>query len=161
MIREIKIYPDKILSKKAKPVGQIDAAIKKLIDDMVETLYAKGGAGLAANQVGELKQIAVVGIGEGLNILINPKIIDKKGKVVAVEGCLSLPGYELEIKRPQKIVAEYLDKQGRKQKLKASDLLARVICHEVDHLQGKMILDRLPLLRRLIMKRKIKNAESL
>ncbi|TSC53862.1 MAG: peptide deformylase [Parcubacteria group bacterium LiPW_39] len=155
MILEIRKYPDKILKKKAKPVGQIDAEIKKLIADMIETLYAKGGAGLAANQVGELKQIAVVGIGEGLNIFINPKIIDKKGKVVATEGCLSLPGYEFEIKRPQRIVVEYLDKKGREQKIKASDLLARVICHEVDHLQGKTLLDKLPIFKRLIAKRKL------
>ena len=154
MIREIKTYPDKVLKQKAKRIGQIDDAIKKLIDDIVETLYAKGGAGLAANQVGELKQIAVVDAGDGLIILINPEIIDKKGKVVAAEGCLSLPGYELLVKRPQGIIVEYLDKNGREQKLKASDLLARVICHEVDHLQGKTLLDTLPLIKRLIIKRK-------
>lgn len=159
MIREIKTYPNKILSKKAKRVGRIDDEIKRLIDDMVETLYAKGGAGLAANQVGEPKQIAVADIGDGVMVFINPRILSKKGKIVAAEGCLSLPGYELEIKRPQKIVVEYLDKQGREQKLKTSDLLARVICHEVDHLQGKIILDKLPFLKRLVMKRKIRKGE--
>jgi peptide deformylase len=123
---------------------------------MVETLYAKGGAGLAANQVGELKQVAVIEAGDGLKILINPKILSKKGKIVAVEGCLSLPGYEFDVKRPQKIFVEYLDKSGQAQKLKAEDLLARVICHEVDHLQGKTLLDKLPLIKRLILKRKIK-----
>jgi len=156
MIREIKTYPNKILKQKAKCIGQIDDATKKLIDDMVETLYAKGGAGLAANQVGELKQVAVIEAGDGLKILINPKILSKKGKIVAVEGCLSLPGYEFDVKRPQKIFVEYLDKSGQAQKLKAEDLLARVICHEVDHLQGKTLLDKLPLIKRLILKRKIK-----
>ncbi|MBU1102616.1 peptide deformylase [Patescibacteria group bacterium] len=156
MIREIKTYPNKILKQKAKRVGQIDAEIKKLIDDMAETLYAKGGAGLAANQVGELKQIIVVDIGEGLKILVNPKIIDKKDKAIMIEGCLSLPGYEILVKRPEKIVVEYLDRQGREQKLKASDLLARVICHEVDHLQGKTLLDKLPIFKRWTIKRKLK-----
>lgn len=158
MIREIKAYPDKILKQKAKRVGQIDAEIKKLIDDMVETLYAKGGAGLAANQVGELKQIVVVDIGNDLKVLINPKIVDKKGKIIMAEGCLSLPGYEINVKRPQKIAVEYLDRRGRKQKLCASDLLARVICHEVDHLQGKTLLDKLPLFKRWVIKRKLKKA---
>ena len=156
MILEIKIYPTKILKQKAKPVGQIDAEIKKLIDDMAETLYAKGGAGLAANQVGELKQIVVVDIGNDLKALINPKIVDKKGKAVMVEGCLSLPGYEISVKRPQKIEVEYLDRRGQEQKLRASDLLARVICHEVDHLQGKTLLDKLPIFKRWAIKRRLK-----
>jgi peptide deformylase len=100
--------------------------------------------------------VVVIDTGDGLRILINPKIIDKKGRIVAAEGCLSLPGYELEIERPQKIFIEYLDKSGRAQRLKAEDLLARVICHEVDHLKGKTILDKLPIIKRLIIKRKIK-----
>jgi len=158
MIREIKIYPNKVLKQKAKRVGALDDATKKLIDDMAETLYARGGAGLAANQVGELKQVAVIDAGDGLRVLVNPKIIDKKGRVVAAEGCLSLPGYEFEVKRPQKIFVEYLDKSGREQKLKAEDLLARIICHEVDHLQGKTILDKLPMIKRLILKRKLKKS---
>jgi len=156
MIREIKTYPDKVLKQKAKPVGALNDEIKKLIDDMVQTLYAKGGAGLAANQIGELKQVVVIDPGDGLRIFINPKIIDKKGKVVAAEGCLSLPGWELAIKRPQKIFVEYVDKTGRSQKLKAEDMLARVICHEIDHLEGKTLLDSLPILKRLIAKRKLK-----
>lgn len=160
MVRDIKTYPSKVLKQKAKRVGQIDAGIKKLIDDMVETLHAKGGAGLAANQVGELKQIAVVDMGDGLRVFINPRIVDKKGKVVLAEGCLSLPGYELEIKRPQKIFIEYLDKSGQAQKLKAEDLLARVICHEVDHLQGKTILDRIGWLKKLKIRKQLKRTKE-
>lgn len=156
MIRDIKAYPDKILKQKAKSVGQIDLGIKKLIDDMAETMYSREGVGLAANQVGEAKRIALVNADSGLLVLINPHIMKKKGKAVAVEGCLSLPGYELEIRRPQKILVEYLDKQGREKKIKAADLLARVICHEVDHLDGRTILDRLPFLKRIAIKRKLK-----
>ncbi len=161
MILDIKIYPDKILKQKAKLVGEIDAAVKKLIDDMVETLHSHRGLGLAANQVGEAKQIAVVDDGKDLLILINPKITYKKGKVVAFEGCLSLPGCELEIKRPEKITVEYLNKRGLEQKLKANGLLARVICHEIDHLEGKTLLDRLGFFKRIkikrLLKREVKN----
>jgi len=159
MILDIKIYPDKILSKKTKKVGVVDAETKKLINDMVETLYAKRGAGLAANQVGVSKQIIIVddSRGEGnVKVMMNPKIVRKKGAVIMAEGCLSLPGLEFEIKRPEKIEVEYMDKCGQKQKIKAGDLLARIICHETDHLAGKTMLDRLPLLKRLKMKRKIK-----
>ena len=161
MILDIKTYPNKVLTKKTKPVGEIDADTKKLIDDMAETLYVKRGAGLAANQVGVSKQIIVVdeSRGEGkVKILINPKIVRKKGAAIMVEGCLSLPGLELEIKRPEKIEVEYLDKNSRQRELKAEQLLARIICHEVDHLDGKTMLDRLPLLKRLKMKRQLRKS---
>jgi peptide deformylase len=159
MILDIKTYPAKILTKKAKKVGDIDIETKKLISDMVQTLYARGGAGLAANQVGVLKQIIVVDETKERNsvkIFINPKIINKKGEVVFIEGCLSLPGLEVEVKRPQKIEVEYLDRRGRQQKIKAEHLLARIICHEADHLNGKTLLGKLPLLKRLKAKRQLK-----
>ena len=156
MILDIKTYPDKILTKKTKRVGVVDDAIKKLIDDMVATLYAKRGAGLAANQVGADKRVAVIDAGDGLLVLINPKITNKKGSEIMAEGCLSFPGLELEIKRPAKVEVEYLDKSGQKRKIKVSDLPARVICHEVDHLEGKTMLDRLPLLQRLKLKRRLR-----
>lgn len=156
MILDIKIYPSKILSKKAKKVGVIDAEIKKLIDNMIETLYAKAGVGLSANQVGELKQILVFDAGQGPKVLINPKILRKKGKQISKEGCLSLPGLELEIKRPARIEVEYLNKEGDKQKNKSEGLTARIICHEVDHLDGKTILDRVGFFKRLALKKKLK-----
>ncbi len=156
MILGIKTYPDKILTKKTKPVGEVNVEIGKLIDNMVETLYAKRGAGLAANQVGQSKRLAVIDVGEGLVILINPKIIKKKGSTIMAEGCLSFPGLEVEVARPEKIEVEYSDKSGQKKKLKTQDLLARVICHEVDHLDGKTMLDRLPLLKRLKLKRRLR-----
>lgn len=183
MILDIIKYPNKILTKKTKRVGEISVEIKKLIDDMVETLYVKRGAGLAANQVGVSKQIIVVdeSRGEGkVKILINPKIVRKKGAAIMTEGCLSLPELELEIKRPAKIEVEYYtltrDDKTRlrsggasagpafsdkienfeKKRIKASDLLARIICHEVDHLNGKTMLDRLPLLKRLKIKRQLR-----
>jgi len=157
MILDIKTYPDKVLTKKTKPVGEVNVEVRKLIDDMVETLYAKRGAGLAANQVGESKRVAVMDVGEGLVVLINPRISKKKGSVIMAEGCLSFPGLEIEIARPEKIEVDYMDKRGQAQKIKASDLLARVICHEVDHLEGQTMLDKLPLLKRLALKRKLRN----
>jgi len=159
MILNIKTYPDKILTKKTKPVGEVNAEIKKLIDDMVETLYAKRGAGLAANQIGVSKQIIIVDdsrSGGNVRVLINPKIVDKKGLAIMAEGCLSLPGLEFDIKRPKTIVVEYMDKGGQAQKIKASDLLARIICHETDHLNGKTMLDKLPLLKRLRIKNQLR-----
>jgi len=161
MILDIKIYPAKILKKRAKRVGEIDVEIKKLIDDMVETLYASRGAGLAANQVGVRKQIVVVDDsrdGNSVKVLINPRISKKRGSQIMTEGCLSFPGLELDIKRPQKISVGYVDQNGRQQKIKAEQLLARVICHEVDHLKGKTFLDRLGLIKRLKLKRKLKKA---
>ncbi|MEK7160630.1 MAG: peptide deformylase, partial [Patescibacteria group bacterium] len=98
MILDIKTYPDKILTKKTRPIREFDANLQKLIDDMAETLYAKHGAGLAANQVGESKQIIVVDGGEGLKVLINPKITRSRGQMIYAEGCLSFPGIELFIK---------------------------------------------------------------
>lgn len=158
MILDIIKYPNKILTRKTKRVVKVDEETKKLIDDMVETLYAKKGAGLAANQVGVSKRIAVVDDGQGLVVLIDPKITKKKGEASMAEGCLSFPGLEIEIKRPEKIEVEYLDKKGQQKKIKASDLLARIICHETDHLEGKTMLDKLPLVQRLKLKGQLKKA---
>ena len=159
MIFDIIKYPNKALTRKTKRVVKVDDETKKLIDDMVETLYAKRGAGLAANQVGVSKRILLAGDSRGngsVMVLINPRITKKKGAEIMTEGCLSLPGLELEIKRPAAIEVEYLNRQGRPKKIKASDLLARIICHETDHLDGKTMLDRLSLLKRLKLKRQLK-----
>lgn len=163
MILEIKTFPQKVLSKKAKPVGHIDDETKKLIDNMIETLYAKRGAGLAANQVGAAKQIIVVDDsreGGNLKVLINPRITKKKGGLISSEGCLSLPGIEIEVKRPVKIEVEYKDRHGNHKKIKAEQLLARIICHEVDHLHGKTLLDKLSLFKRIKLKNRLKKAKS-
>lgn len=156
MILDIKTYPAKILSKKTKKIGAINAEIKKLADDMVETLYAKGGVGLAANQVGERERLLVFDAGEGPRVLINPRISRKRGKQIGKEGCLSFPGLELEIKRPMKIEIFYSDKEGERQKDKLEGLAARIICHEIDHLDGKTILDRISFFKRMALKKKLK-----
>lgn len=157
MILKILTYPNKTLTQKTKPAGEINAEIKKLIDDMAETMYAAPGVGLAANQVGVSKQIAVIDIGDGLKALINPKITQKKEQQTDAEGCLSLPGIEFAVKRPLRLMIKYLDKTGQLRQLKAEGLLARAICHEIDHLNGKTILNRVSLLKRLKIKKYIKN----
>ncbi len=156
MILEIIKYPNKILTKKTTKVVNFDKELQSLIDNMTETMYAKKGAGLAANQVGVSKQIALVDVGEGLNVLVNPKIISQKGKAIAFEGCLSFPDLELEIKRPRKIAVRFQDRNGRIKIIKAQDFLARAICHEIDHLQGKTFLSRIPFLKRIKIKRQLK-----
>lgn len=164
MILDIVKYPNKILTRKTKRVVKIDNEIEKLIGDMVETLYAKKGAGLAANQVGSDKRIFLADdsrSGSNLMVLINPKITKKKGELVMSEGCLSFPGLWLDIKRPAKIEVEYMDKNGQQKKIKASDLLARIISHESDHLDGKTMLDRLPLFTRLKLKRQLRKNKVL
>ena len=163
MILPIKTYPNKILKQKTKRVEKIDKEIEKLINDMIETMYASNGAGLAANQVGVAKQILMFDNGKGLKILINPKISNRRGKVIAAEGCLSFPGLEIPVKRPEKINVEFMDRQGIKKEMKAEGLAARIICHEADHLAGKTILDTLGFIRKLSARRKylkeIKNRE--
>jgi peptide deformylase len=154
MILDIKTYPNKILKQKTKRVEKIDKEIEKLIGDMIETMYAANGAGLAANQVGVAKQILVFDDGKGLKILINPKISARRGKITAAEGCLSFPGLEISVKRPEKITVEFMDRQGTKKEMKAQGLAARIICHEADHLAGRTIIDNLGLLKKLSARRK-------
>ena len=146
---EIKKHNEKILHKKTRAIEDINNEIKKLVDFMVKAMYQNQGVGLAANQIGLDLCMAVVDAGNGLKILINPKIIKTKGQILDDEGCLSLPGVFLKIKRPQFVEVEAFDKNGRSIKIKARDLEARAICHEVDHLNGKLITDRVGLIKKL------------
>jgi len=140
---EIKKYGEPILRKKTQPVGEVDDEIRKLIGFMVTKMYEVNGAGLAANQIGLDLNMAVLDAGNGLKILINPRLIKSEGKQIDEEGCLSFPGVYFKVKRPKYVEVEALDKFGNLQKIKASDLEARAICHEVDHLNGKLIIDRI------------------
>jgi len=138
---EIKKYGDPILRKKSRPVEEVNEEIWKLIDFMVKVMYQNQGIGLAAIQIGLDLQLLVVDAGNGLKILINPKIVRAEGRQTDEEGCLSLPGVFLRINRPKFIEVEALNRQGRPIKIKARDLEARAICHEIDHLNGKLIID--------------------
>jgi len=143
-IRTIRQEGDEILKKKSRPVEVIDDRIKELIEDMVETMHKFDGVGLAAVQVGILKRIIVVDIyDENTPIikLINPVITKRKGEREVEEGCLSFPNKFAKVKRPEEITVEGLNENGKKVKIKAVDLLAQALCHEIDHLNGITFVD--------------------
>lgn len=142
-IRTIRTNGDEILRKKSKTVDAINDRIKTLIKDMIETMYDADGVGLAAPQVGILKRIVVIDVGDGPIAMINPEIIKTEGTYVDVEGCLSVPGEQGEVERPQKVVAKYLDENGKENIVEAEELFARAICHELDHLNGVLFIDKI------------------
>lgn len=142
---EIKKYPDPVLKQKCLPVAKVTKAHKKLMADMLALMRAAKGVGLAAPQVGILARIIVVEVEGQVYDLVNPEIINQSGRAMAEEGCLSLPGICLEITRAAQVEVKALDKNGRRILIKAEGLLARVIQHEMDHLDGKMIIDRIPI----------------
>ena len=140
-LRQIRQGKDEILKKKSREVEEEDIMLDKnqnLIDDMLDTMYHYKGVGLAAVQVGILKQIIVIDVEDekGPYVLINPKIIKTKGSKECEEGCLSFPNEFGKVVRPTEVIVEFLDRFGKKSKLKAKDLLAQAVCHEVDHLNG-------------------------
>jgi peptide deformylase len=140
--RDIVTYPQSVLQKQAKAVPKIDAATKKLVEDMVATLRAASGLGLAANQVGVLQKVFVYDDGNGLGIMINPKIVRRSGEQVGIEGCLSVPGLQGEVKRANEVIVKGTDLNGKAVKITAEGLLARIFQHEIDHLEGTLFLDR-------------------
>lgn len=140
-LRNIRINDDEVLRKKCKVVPIIDKKIKLLIEDMAETMYKNDGVGLAAPQVGILKRIAVVNIGEGLIVLINPEILKEDGEQIGSEGCLSIPNVSGEVKRPKKVTVKAMDINGEYFEITGEDLLARAFCHEIDHLDGILFTD--------------------
>lgn len=156
--------PDPLLRKTSEPIERVDAELLKLADDMLETMYDAPGIGLAAVQVGVLKRLIVLDVSDDENdpqplTLINPEIL-KLGPVTRVheEGCLSIPDFRLDIERPASLTLGYLDREGKPRELVAEGLLATAIQHEVDHLNGKLIIDFLSRLKRDIVVRKFKKA---
>ncbi len=141
-LRNIRTLGDDILRKKCRPVETIDERTLTLLDDMAETMYAANGVGLAAPQIGIAKRIVVIDIGEGLIELINPEIIDFEGNVKDVEGCLSVPGKCGYVVRPQKVTVAALDRNGDKIVITGEDMLAKAFCHEIDHLDGIVFVDK-------------------
>lgn len=144
-IRNIRLEKDEILKKKSREIEVIDEKIQTLIDDMIETMYKYNGVGLAAVQVGILKRVVVIDIedGEGVRVLINPKITKTKGEQEVDEGCLSFPNQYAKVIRPKEVTVEALDRSGKKIVIKAKDLLAQAICHELDHLEGITFVDQM------------------
>ncbi len=139
-IRKILTFGDELLTKKCRKVEKIDDRILTLLDDMAETLKESGGVGLAAPQVGILKRICVIDVGEGLIELINPEITKTSGSVEDVEGCLSIPGKWGYVTRPEKVTVKALNREGKEIKVTGEGLLARALCHETEHLDGILFI---------------------
>lgn len=140
-VLEIKTLGEPILRQQTKPIGAVTKRISRLIRDMLETMYAAEGAGLAAPQVGISKQIVVIDVGDGPIVLLNPRIILHKGEDIDVEGCLSIPGKKAYVKRAANVEVEALSEQGKPFKIKGEGLLARALQHEIDHLNGILYVD--------------------
>lgn len=141
-IRNIRTDGDEILRKKSRKVIEINDKIRILLKDMADTLYKAEGAGLAAPQVGILKRVVVIDIGEGLIELINPVLISQSGQQCVVEGCLSIPGVWGEVNRPSHVVVEALDPNGEKKTIEGEGFLAQALCHEIEHLDGILFKDK-------------------
>ena len=143
-ILSIRVLPEPILRQKSKRVRVIDGSIQRLIGDMVETMHSAGGVGLAAPQLGTPLRVIVIGMPEQEDIvLINPKIVRRSGERLVDEGCLSVPGYIGEIKRAEIVRVKGRDQNGKEVRIKASELLAQVLEHEIDHLNGVLYIDYL------------------
>lgn len=160
---DIKKYPEKILKEKTTYIESIDGNTQHLIDGMIETMYAARGVGLAANQVGVSKRLCVMDVGtkeekRPLIVLINPLIVEKEGVVEVEEGCLSIPGYITIIKRAGKVYVKALNREGKPIEIEGTGLLAKALQHEIDHLDGLLIVDRISPIEREFFERRYKKA---
>lgn len=165
-ILEIKKYPEKVLKQKALPVTTFDQNLQVLIDNMIETMYAAPGVGLAAPQVGETKRLAVIDISSRdekfpLVVIVNPVIVRCEGEVEFEEGCLSLPEYTAVVKRAEKVVVKAQDRDGKEIAIQGEDLLAIALQHEIDHLDGILIIDRISQIKREFFKKRYKKIQKL
>jgi len=161
MVYEIVKYGDPVLEQECAPVTDFTPELAQLAEDMFETMYAAAGVGLAASQVGKSIQFTVVDVTSGedpsrKHVLINPEIIQEEGEQTGEEGCLSIPGFAEEVKRPLRVKVRAQDLKGEWQEYEGEELLARVFCHEVDHLHGILFLQHLSFLKRDRIKRQIK-----
>ena len=160
-VRPIVKYGHPMLHKPSEPVGEIDGTIRKLLDDMVETMYAAPGIGLAAPQIAVPLRVIVVDLSVGedagqLIKLINPEFVLRQGEQRHDEGCLSVPGFGGSPVRPARVVVKGLDPDGQERTYEGTELLARAFCHEIDHIDGLLFVDRLTPLKRDLMKRKLR-----
>jgi peptide deformylase len=161
MPQPIHTYGHPILRQAARAVGDITGDLQRLIDDMVETMYAAPGVGLAANQVGSPHRVFVANPSEDhdpaqLLVLINPELVESDGEIIAEEGCLSIPDFREEVRRARRVLVRGLDRNERPIEVEGEDLLARIVQHELDHLNGVLFVDRLSPAKRDILLRKLK-----
>lgn len=162
-ILQIVKYGNPTLTKKAEEITNLDKYIEELAQNMVETMYAAPGIGLAAPQVNESKRLITVDLSVGedsqnLIILINPELISQEGDVTSEEGCLSVPDISEKVVRPSRIIIRGIDLKGNEKTVEAEGLLARVLCHEIDHINGKLFIEHLSLLKKSLIKKKLKRA---
>ena len=147
-ILPIRKYGDDVLRNPAAPIDEIDASLQTLIDDMIDTMYAAPGVGLAANQVGVSRQLMVIDLSVGkrpgeCHVFINPEIIESEGEITEEEGCLSIPDFVEVVTRPERVKLRYLDRNGAQREMWGEGLMARAMCHEIDHLRGTLFVDHL------------------
>ena len=140
-VLDIRKAGDLILKQKAEPIAKVNRKLKQLLDDMAETMYQADGVGLAAPQVGASVRVIVIDIGAGLLELINPVIVDSAGSEIRLEGCLSVPGVYGEVERCAEVTVEGINRYGKKFDIAATDLLARALQHEIDHLEGILFIE--------------------
>jgi peptide deformylase len=164
-IRKIFTYPEKILRTRSTPIEVVNDDVRRLVDDMAETMYAAPGVGLAANQVGLAKRVAVVDVthpdgAPKLYVLINPEIVARDGEIVWEEGCLSFPGIHVDVDRAARVVVRALDRDGHPFELEADDFLAIALQHEIDHLDGLTLADKVSFLKRRMMVRELMKARE-
>ena len=162
-VLEIKRYPDEVLKKKALPVERVDDSLRSLIDDMIETMYAAPGVGLAAPQIGVSKRLIVIDVStreekSPLIVLVNPQIIEADGFVEFEEGCLSVPEYIAVITRAERTVVKGLDRKGAPVEIEGTGLLARALQHEIDHLDGVLFIDRMSSIKREFFKKRYRKS---
>lgn len=141
-LREIRVEGDPVLGKVCKEIKEVTPRIQDLIDDMIETMYEANGVGLAAPQVGILKRLVVIDVGEGPIVMINPQIIAQEGEQTGDEGCLSVPGKAGCVTRPNYVKARFFDEEMNECEIEGEELLARAICHELDHLDGHLYVEK-------------------
>lgn len=142
MAKKIVQYGDPMLRKKARPVPEITPEVQSLIDDMIESMRAASGVGLAGPQVGVPLRVIVWDVGEGVGALVNPKMLRSSGSQLGPEGCLSLPGLQGDVDRPDRVTVRGQDRSGKEIRISGEGLLARCLCHEMDHLDGVLFIDR-------------------
>jgi peptide deformylase len=164
MLRPILRYGERPLHAPAEPVARFDQALQALIDDMIETMYAAPGIGLAAPQVGVPLRVFVADLSVGrdpgqLIVMVNPEFVEREGTQLEEEGCLSLPGFNATVLRPARAVVRGLDREGREQRIEGTGLLARAFQHEIDHLEGRLFVDRLRGIKRDVIVRKVQRMQ--
>jgi peptide deformylase len=164
MVRDILLWPNPVLARKAAPVDAVDASVRALVQDLFDTMYAAPGVGLAAPQIGVLRSVIVLDTRprqpESRPLaMVNPRIVEREGAILYREGCLSIPGEAEEVERSERVIVEYLDEQGAHQRLLCEGLLSIAVQHETDHLLGTVYPDHLSPVARALMRRRARRRQ--